>query len=524
MPSLSSSPDRHVVIDRRKGHYLCFPDVCLAGDGALVVVYNEFDRHVSRREKLLVRRSTDAGRTWSEPLLLDAQKSHCPRLKRLSDGEIVLLEDRLPSVFWSLDNGKSFVRYRGEGLVHGLLDRVLELDTERFLTAGHLHRCEIAEPCIRQRPTEQIVYYSDNRCRTWRQYSILTNDRRLVLCEASLARLQNGDILALMRENSGVGEPMYACRSTDEGRTWSEPRPTPLVGHRPTMGLTSDGRLLVTYRNVAPDGGTAAWLGGEDELLSDFAVHGVSPSPDNPVLTGEGLLVRSEGGAQGLVRYLLRPLTDPRHARASLSVEVRVDAAEDNACCIHFGRLWRIFPDRIVAESLAERSAPHPQDAAPEAVIDLAPGTFHQLRFERAPGSVDIFVDGEHKATLSVELDSGLSRLVLVGAGARERNRGSCVWRSLQLSIAEPRLGRTYEWSWDASRGLPDQWARDHVLELANDRLAAPMDYGYSGWVELPDGRFFCAYHHGAGEEPDYREGFSSHVRGTWFSAEDFEN
>jgi hypothetical protein len=54
--------------------------------------------------------------------------------------------------------------------------------------------------------------------------------------------------------------------------------------------------------------------------------------------------------------------------------------------------------------------------------------------------------------------------------------------------------------------------------------MAAPMDYGYSGWVELPDERFFCAYHHGAGEEPDYREGFSSHVRGTWFSAEDFEN
>jgi hypothetical protein len=523
MPSLSHLPERHVVIDRRKGHYLCFPDVCLAGDGALVVVYNEFDRHVSRREKLLVRRSADAGRTWSEPLLLDARKSHCPRIQRLSDEEIVLLEDRVPSVFWSLDHGGSFVRYRGEGLVHGLLDRVLELDTERFLTAGHLHRCEVQEPCIRQRPTEQIVYYSDNRCRTWRQYSILANDRRLVLCEASLARLQNGDILALMRENSGVGEPMYACRSTDEGRTWSEPRPTPLVGHRPTMDLTSDGRLLVTYRNVAPDSGTAAWLGGEDELLSGFAVHGVSSVPGNPALTEEGLLLQSKGGMHGAVRYLLRPLTDPRHARASLAVELRVDSAEVNACCVHFGRLWRIFPDRIVAESLTERTGPHSGAAEPGAVVDLAPGTFHQLRFERAPGSVELFVDGEYKATVSVESDSGLSRLILAGAAGGEQNGGRSIWRSMELKIAEPRLGRDYEWRWDSSRGFPDQWARRHVLELANDRMAAAMDYGYSGWAELPDGRFFCAYHHGAGEEADYREGFSSYVRGAWFCAEDFE-
>jgi hypothetical protein len=54
---------------------------------------------------------------------------------------------------------------------------------------------------------------------------------------------------------------MYAVLSTDGGNTWSLPRPTPLIGHRPSLGLTRTGQLLVTYRNVGPDPGTAACWG-----------------------------------------------------------------------------------------------------------------------------------------------------------------------------------------------------------------------------------------------------------------------
>ena len=97
----------------------------------------------------------------------------------------------------------------------------------------------------------------------------------------------------------------------------------------------------------------------------------------------------------------------------------------------------------------------------------------------------------------------------------------------MSLSISEPRLGRDYAWSWDHTQGLPDAWIDARVLELQNDRQANPADFGYSGWAELPgdnnDGQFFCAYHHGGGEEPGYREGYSSYVAGTWFGEDDFK-
>ena len=74
---------------------------------------------------------------------------------------------------------------------------------------------------------------------------------------------------------------MYAVLSEDGGATWTLPRPTPLIGHRPTLGLTRAGNLLVTYRNVGPDPGTAAWSGSVEELLTDFTVAGRVPDPSH---------------------------------------------------------------------------------------------------------------------------------------------------------------------------------------------------------------------------------------------------
>ncbi len=53
-----------------------------------------------------------------------------------------------------------------------------------------------------------------------------------------------------------------------------------------------------------------------------------------------------------------------------------------------------------------------------------------------------------------------------------------------------------------------------HVLTLDLDESGVFGDYGYSGWVQLPDGRVFCAYHHrGAAAK--------SHIRGVWFAEAD---
>ena len=64
MPSISDDSSRHVVIDSRPGHYICFPDVRRTGDGRLLCVYRQSDQHVASRADL----QKSAAR-WAQPRL-----------------------------------------------------------------------------------------------------------------------------------------------------------------------------------------------------------------------------------------------------------------------------------------------------------------------------------------------------------------------------------------------------------------------------------------------------------------------
>ncbi|QJB56918.1 sialidase family protein [Pseudodesulfovibrio sp. zrk46] len=511
MPSISNVADRHIVIDKRDDQYICFPDVVRADDGRLVVAYNEADKHVTPgRRTLLVRQSFDNGRTWDDIVRLGDDWSHCPRLIKLTNGDL-LLSDSYRRFHISRDSGDTWEVMQANGLEHDMIDRVTDLGEDVFLTTGHLHRGTAEQPAIRQAPTEQMAYRSDNGGKDWLALGAIGRERNLVLCEASMTRLADGRIAALMRENSFVYEPMYLCLSEDEGDTWSDPIPTPLIGHRPTMGLVPDGRLLVTYRNVGPDMGTSAWLGTLDKLCSGFKVHGRHADPANPVLTKDGLRVSNTSGDCSVVRYVLRPMTDPRSAKAVLEAEVRVDEADANACALRLGVWWRITPNSI---------EPDVDDAQP---IPIEQGQFHTIRLEYAAGRVTLNVDGDERASIVVDDDHADTRPILFGAPYPfEDNAVDCTWRRVSLSIEEPRLQRRYDWKWTPEMGLPDQWVLDNILELRNARYTSPPDFGYSGWTMLDDENVFCTYHHIDGDDEEYDPLFTSHVAGSFFSLDDF--
>lgn len=511
MPSITSVLARHSLVDGRPGHYLSFPDVTATPQGRLVCVYRQADQHVAQRASLLYSVSDDLGATWGGPRFLCAGKGHCPRISRLPDGRLLVIDDSSWNQYWSLDNGDTFARqpYHGQSL--SIPDRVIPLRPDCFLTTCHVHRGEAALSTIRQPPAEQAVYVSSNEGEAWRMRSVLANDLHLVLCEASMTLLEDGRLLALMRENSHVYEPMYLSVSEDEGVSWSPPRPTPLIGHRPTLGRTPDGRFLVTYRAVGPDGGTAAWKGSLDELDSDFRVHGLHPDPDNPRLTPEGLLIAAGAGDASAVRYALRPMTDPERARASFTAEVLVEEAEPKACAVHFGGWWRMTREAVL---------PPAKDAP---AIAVTPGEPVRLELHYAPGAVEARVNGLEAGTFPADARAADTRAVLLGnASIREENGGRHLWKRASLTIREPRYERDYAWTWTPADGHPDAYVASRVLELANDRQANPGDYGYSGWTTLPDGRYYCVFHHGGGDEPGYVPSRSSRIRGVWFEDSDF--
>lgn len=530
MPTLNRKIDRHVTIDHRPGFYNCFPDVCRAPGGRLVCAYNEFDAHVATRRKLLMKTSDDDGLTWSEARVLDPAKSHCPRLTRLSDGSLLLSDDVGKTMRRSSDGGDNWEIWTGAGIrEHGLLDRVVELDLPRagglraggrepgtepprnpewFIT-GHYPRGTATQPTIGQPPVEQMGYSSTDGGRRWTLLSPLNHIRDLTLCEASTCLLPDGRLLALMRENSFVGEPMYAVISEDRGRTWSNPMPTPLVGHRPTLGMTTSGRLLCTYRDVGPDGGTRAWLGSVRELLTDFRVHG--PARGHAELDDEGLHIT--GSDRLPIRYLLRPITSPDRAFAELSADIRVN--EGRSWGLRMGCRWIVQGRRIIPID--------PEDNRLADPVELDSRDFVRIGVIYERGAVVLFVNGRERRRLALPPNDRRRRPILLGDLGSSPQAGDCHVRALSLRTREPGLDRSYDWSWTPEDGLPDQWTMDHTLELKNDRLASYADFGYSGWCETSPGVFFCVYHHGGGSDPDYDPGKSSRVLGTRFSVRDFD-
>ncbi|EPR34308.1 hypothetical protein dsat_2805, partial [Alkalidesulfovibrio alkalitolerans DSM 16529] len=85
--------ERRVVIDRRSGAYLSFPDVAFAGEGRLVAVYQESESHHPRSRRLLWRVSDDLGRTWKPQGVLRAYGGHCPPPSLHSDGRMAVISD-----------------------------------------------------------------------------------------------------------------------------------------------------------------------------------------------------------------------------------------------------------------------------------------------------------------------------------------------------------------------------------------------------------------------------------------------
>src|SRR5207302_205517 len=97
--------------------------------------------------------------------------------------------------------------------------------------------------------------------RTWRSPITVAKDPLHHFNEGAYVPLTDGTLVCVMRDNNRQNYPSQVVFSFDAGETWTEPAEAPFFGDRPFAGQLTDGRLLVTYRNVAGNAGTYAWLG-----------------------------------------------------------------------------------------------------------------------------------------------------------------------------------------------------------------------------------------------------------------------
>ena len=109
---------------------------------------------------------------------------------------------------------------------------------------------------------------------TWSEPEIVTEHPDVHLCEPGAVRSPDGSTLAvLLRENSRTRNS-FIIFSTDEGQSWTEPRelPAALTGDRHTARYGPDGRLFVSFRDMAEGSPTrgdwVGWVGTFDDIMA----------------------------------------------------------------------------------------------------------------------------------------------------------------------------------------------------------------------------------------------------------------
>ncbi|MFT4549939.1 MAG: hypothetical protein ACI8XO_001572 [Verrucomicrobiales bacterium] len=105
----------------------------------------------------------------------------------------------------------------------------------------------------------------------------LARSRSAQLCEAGVVRSPKGDEIALLFRPQRKQTNAMISLSKDEGVNWSDPQELPgsLSGERHVARYSSDGRLLVCFRDFSPLNPTnpthadwVAWVGTWDDLVS----------------------------------------------------------------------------------------------------------------------------------------------------------------------------------------------------------------------------------------------------------------
>ena len=177
-----------------------------------------------------IRRSTDGGRSWSDPVRTCGQTPHGPIL--LANGRLMLV-----------------------GRVQTWPGEYSPYDSASLKNAKH----------------ELPVEVSDDGGRTWRVLSRIVPPKDMeAYHEPHAVELPDGKIVAQFRCHA-KGHPLMQCESTDGGRSWTTMHETGIHGLPPHLIRLADGRLLTVYakrgERYAPEGETAEI--GEYACLSD---------------------------------------------------------------------------------------------------------------------------------------------------------------------------------------------------------------------------------------------------------------
>ena len=303
--------DPVVVATAEAGKRAFFGDIVKLHNGRLLAAYRESVAHIDQDGRIMVVESRDQGRTWSTPrLAIDtAIDDRDPKLVQTRNGTVLLSFFRTDwtnyppgpvtlvgtFVARSTDGGRSWSEpvevgtamegpstvvvgayYAGHAATHG---PIVELPNGELLVPlyGRLPEGGTAPA---------TVVRSRDGGRTWPKETESTIGKAadLDFQEPNISLLKNGTLLSILRTSVNIA---YVSWSRDLGRTWSTPVSTGLPASSHHQLVLHNGDVLLTYGDLSgrfgPGRPTAGRILGHPErnvdarkdiLIYDAVVNG----------------------------------------------------------------------------------------------------------------------------------------------------------------------------------------------------------------------------------------------------------
>jgi lysophospholipase L1-like esterase len=271
---LDGDAARQTTVSRVPGKYQGHPTTVLLADGKTMLCVHP-EGH--GKGPIVLQRSSDAGRTWSEPLPVPenwATSQETPTIHRCVDPRtgterLVLFSGLYPiRSSTSADLGVTWTPLAPIGDYGGIvaMASVTKLANGDYAAFFHDDGRFFHEGGKRSHFTIYQTLSSDGGL-TWSAPVTVWSGEDMDLCEPGVVRSPDGKRLAmLLRENSRK-KPSQIVFSDDEAKSWSAPRDLPLAlcGDRHVGAYAPDGRLLVSFRDVMSGSPTkgdwVAWVG-----------------------------------------------------------------------------------------------------------------------------------------------------------------------------------------------------------------------------------------------------------------------
>jgi hypothetical protein len=282
---LAGETNRQVVVDREPGQYLGHPTTVLLEDGrTMLCVYPKGHG----RGPILLKRSTDGGRTWSERLPTPPSwetSKETPTIHRVQDARgkkrLILWSGLYPArLAVSEDDGETWSDLKPAGdwggiVVMGFVEPI-KTGSGHYLAMFHDDgRYFGARPA----PTTPLTFTlyktrSVDGGLTWSKPEAIWKGSDVHLCEPGCIRSPDGKQLAVLLRENARRKNSHVMFSKDEGVTWTEPRELPgaLTGDRHCGRYTPDGRLFISFRDTTHEsltkGDWVGWVGRYEDIIA----------------------------------------------------------------------------------------------------------------------------------------------------------------------------------------------------------------------------------------------------------------